>query len=55
MNQVKDFEDGMLKYMRANHASLLQTIGTEGDLSDASDAAVKEAVTTYMTQFQAAA
>lgn len=45
----------MLKYMRSNHSSLLQTIGAEGDLSEASDAAVKDAVTTYMTQFQAAA
>lgn len=55
VSKVAAFEEGVVKHMKANHASLLATIAKEGDLSDASDAALKSGVETFLAQFNAEA
>lgn len=51
VNKIKGFEAAYLKYMRANHSSLLDTIRKEGSVSDATDAALKNALTTFLSTF----
>nr|CAB3224517.1 CiATPsynA ATP synthase alpha-subunit [Phallusia mammillata] len=54
-NKITDFEDAFVKHMRANHASLLQTIRTEGKLSESTETELKKIVADYVKTFQASA
>jgi F-type H+-transporting ATPase subunit alpha len=47
VNKVRDFEDGLQSYMRAEHGTLLDQINQTGDYNDEIQAALREAVTTY--------
>eukprot|EP00178_Gracilaria_changii_P006764 TRINITY_DN21_c0_g1_i4.p1 TRINITY_DN21_c0_g1~~TRINITY_DN21_c0_g1_i4.p1 ORF type:complete len:552 (+),score=107.10 TRINITY_DN21_c0_g1_i4:9173-10828(+) len=53
VGKIKEFEAAYLKYMRANHAGLLATIRKEGSVSDATDGALKNALTTFLDTFEA--
>ncbi|KAI0566272.1 ATP synthase subunit alpha [Gracilaria domingensis] len=53
VNKIKEFESAYLKYMRANHAGLLATIRKEGSVSDSTDGALKDALTTFLETFEA--
>jgi F-type H+-transporting ATPase subunit alpha len=50
-NRIKEFETEYLKHMRSSHSSLLATIRKEGALSPASDAALKDALTAFLSTF----
>jgi F-type H+-transporting ATPase subunit alpha len=52
-NQIKSFEQQYLKYMRTSQAALLATIRKDGQLTPASDAALKDALTTFLSTFKA--
>lgn len=52
-SKIKDFETEYLKFMRSTHSSLLGTIRSEGKLSPASDAALKEALTSFLAGYNA--
>lgn len=47
VNKVRDFEEGLQGYMKAEHAALLDRINASGDYDDEIQAALREAVTTY--------
>ena len=47
VGKVRDFEDGLQSYMKAEHGSLLDQINASGDYNDDIQAALREAVTTY--------
>lgn len=53
VNKIKEFETAYLKYMRTNHSGLLATIRKEGSVSDATDGALKDALTTFLATFDA--
>lgn len=53
VNKIKEFETSYLKYMRSNHAGLLDTIRKEGSVSDNTDGALKQALTTFLATFNA--
>lgn len=53
VNKIKEFEASYLKYMRSNHAGVLDTIRKEGSISDNTDGALKEALTTFLATFNA--
>jgi F-type H+-transporting ATPase subunit alpha len=52
-NQIKSFEQQYLKYLRSSHAPLLGTIRKEGQLTPASDAGLKDALTAFLKTFKA--
>jgi F-type H+-transporting ATPase subunit alpha len=52
VNRVAAFETSLLAHMRSSHAPLLATIAKEGDLSPASDEALKKAVTSFLATFK---
>merc|ERR1712136_438218 len=54
-NKVTDFEEHFLTHIRANHADLLETIRTEGKLSDATEATLKEVVPAFVKSYLEAA
>merc|ERR1712133_273779 len=54
-NKVADFEEHFLTHIRANHADLLETIRTEGKLSDATEATLKEVVPAFVKSYLEAA
>ena len=47
VNKVRDFEDGLQGYMKAEHAALLEKINATGDYSDDIQKALSDAVTKY--------
>lgn len=51
VSKIKEFELSYLKYMRSNHSSLLETIRKEGRVSDATDEALKAALTSFLETF----
>lgn len=51
VSKIKHFETAYLKHMRANHAALLSTIRKEGSVSDSTDAALKDALTSFLSTF----
>ena len=53
VDRVGPFEEGLLSDMRANHADLLDTIRTEQELSDDTQAKLKDAVEAYAKNFVA--
>ncbi|PXF41284.1 ATP synthase subunit alpha, mitochondrial [Gracilariopsis chorda] len=53
VSKIKEFESAYLKYMRNSHAGLLATIRKEGSVSDATDGALKDALTTFLATFDA--
>ncbi len=53
LNLVGRFEEEFLRVMRDEHADLLETIRTEKELSDASDASLKSALETFAKAFAA--
>lgn len=53
VGKIKEFEASYLKYMRANHATLLDTIRKEGSVSDKTDGALKDALTSFLATFNA--
>ena len=53
VNKIKQFEAAYLKHMRANHSGLLDTIKKEGSVSDSTDSALKEALTNFLSTFNA--
>merc|ERR1712212_266629 len=50
-NKVTDFEEHFVTHIRANHADLLETIRTEGKLSDATEATLKEVVPAFVKSY----
>lgn len=52
VSKIKEFEVSYLKYMRSNHSSLLETIRKEGRVSDATDEALKAALTSFLETFE---
>merc|ERR1712002_748217 len=54
-HKVTDFELKFLDHIRANHADLLETIRTEGKLSDATEATLKEVVPAFVKSYLEAA
>jgi F-type H+-transporting ATPase subunit alpha len=53
VSHIKSFEQQYLKHMRASHSVLLATIRKEGQLTPASDGALKDALTTFLATFKA--
>ncbi|CDF39033.1 ATP synthase subunit alpha, mitochondrial [Chondrus crispus] len=51
VGKIKEFETSYLKYMRANHNDLLETIRKEGSVSDKTDGSLKNALTTFLETF----
>lgn len=51
--QIGKFETQFLALMRTQHKDILQTIASEGKISDATDAKLKQIVTDFMASFQA--
>jgi F-type H+-transporting ATPase subunit alpha len=49
VNKVRDFEDGLQGYMKAEHGKLLDKINETGDYSDEIQKSLLEAVTKYKT------
>lgn len=47
LNKVKDFEQGLLNYMRIQHADLLAEINEKGDYNDKIEQALQTAVKTF--------
>jgi len=47
VNKVRDFEDGLQGYMKAEHAALLEKINATGDYGDDIQKALSDAVTKY--------
>jgi F-type H+-transporting ATPase subunit alpha len=54
VEQVTRFEQGLLGALRAKHGDVLQAIRTEGEISQATGAKLKEAVDAYAKSFVAA-
>ncbi|KRX13924.1 ATP synthase subunit alpha, mitochondrial, partial [Trichinella nelsoni] len=50
--KITRFEQEYLKYVRANHQHLLDTVRTEGKITDETEAKLKEVVTEFMNQFK---
>lgn len=53
VGKIKEFEASYLKHMRANHGTLLDTIRKEGSVSDQTDGALKDALTSFLVTFNA--
>ena len=51
VNNVRGFEDGLLRFMRDKHADVLDAIRTEKAISDATMPKLKSAVETYAKSF----
>ncbi|KAL1919374.1 uncharacterized protein VTP21DRAFT_2067 [Calcarisporiella thermophila] len=51
VNKVTEFEGAFLPYMTSNHADLLDTIRTEGKLSEATEAKLKKITGDFVTSF----
>ncbi len=51
LNQVRPFEDGLLAFLRAKHAPLLEAIRSSNDLSSDSEAKLKAAVESFASSF----
>src|ERR1700678_701752 len=47
LNKVREFEDGLLAFLRSKNADLLETVRSSRDLSDASAAKLKAAVDAF--------
>jgi len=50
---IGKFEEQFLALMRTQHKDILQTIASEGKISDATDAKLKKIVTDFLASFQA--
>lgn len=50
-SRVTAFEQAFLQHMRTTHQGLLDTIGKEGQISDASDEKLKEIVLSFVDNF----
>jgi F-type H+/Na+-transporting ATPase subunit alpha len=51
VNRIRAYEDGLLSLLRGKHESLLTSIGTSKDLSDADGATLKSLVEAYTKSF----
>ena len=51
LNKVREFEDGLLAYMRSKDAEVLDTIRSSRDLTDATAAKLKTAVDAFAASF----
>jgi F-type H+-transporting ATPase subunit alpha len=51
VNQVREFETGLLSMLRSEHMSLLDAIRTEGQLTDQIRADLKAALDRYAKNF----
>jgi len=49
--KITEFEKAFLEHIKATQGALLQTIAKEGQLSDASDAALNKVVVDFMATF----
>ena len=50
-SRVTDFEKAFLQHMRTTHQGLLDTIRKEGQISDATEAQLKEIVLSFVDNF----
>ena len=50
-SKVTMFEKSFLQHIRSSHQALLDTIRTEGQISDATEEKLKGIVTTFMESF----
>merc|ERR1712038_867816 len=53
-SKVTEFEESFVVHVRTQHGALLNTIRTEGQISEASEAALKEIVQSFLESFTAA-
>jgi F-type H+-transporting ATPase subunit alpha len=51
VNKVREFEDGLLRYMRDGHADILDSIRNEKQISDATGAKLKDVVSSFAKSF----
>jgi len=51
-SKITQFEEAFVVHVRTAHADLLDTIRTEGYISEATDAALKELVVAFVAQFE---
>ena len=49
--RVTSFEKGFLQHMRSSHQALLDTVRTEGQISDATEEKLKSIVTSFVESF----
>ncbi len=50
-SRVTAFEQAFLQHMRTSHQDILDTIGKEGEISDAIDARLKDIVLSFVDNF----
>jgi len=53
-SKVTEFEESFVVHVRTQHTALLNTIRTEGQISEASEAALKEIVQSFLESFNVA-
>ena len=53
-SQITNFEQKFMEHVKATQRPLLDQIGKDGHLSEASDAALKKVVTDFMATYNAA-
>ena len=53
-SQITSFEQKFMEHVKATQRPLLDQIGKDGHLSEASDAALKKVVTDFMATYNAA-
>ena len=51
-SRVTMFEKSFLQHMKSSHQSLLDTIRTEGQISDATEEKLKSIVTSFIESFE---
>merc|ERR1711970_814141 len=52
VDDITNFEAAFLKHVQTNHGDLLKTITSEGMISEASDAKLKQIVLTFLSSFE---
>lgn len=51
-SRITEFEEAFLSYMRSSQQDLLDTIRTEGQISDATEAKLKEISVNFVSNFK---
>jgi ATP synthase subunit alpha len=52
-SKIGNFESQFLSHMKSSHQDVLNTIASEGKISDATEAKLKSIVTDFVASFQA--
>ena len=51
-SKVTQFEKSFLQHMKSSHQALLDTVRTEGQISDATEEKLKSIVTSFLESFE---